>query len=87
MKLYDDYPHRLPEDTRIHGERVGARRVVQDPARQVVEYTVGFRGPVPAFGPMPLRILWMDMERLAESAKVVRLPDERPSDRFGREGK
>ena len=25
MKLYDDYPHRLPEDTRIHGARVGAR--------------------------------------------------------------
>ncbi len=68
MKLYDDYPHRLPEDTRIHGERVGARRVVQDPARQEVEYTGGFRGPVPVTGPMPLRILWMDMEKLSAFA-------------------
>ena len=83
MKLYDDYPHRLPEDTRIHGARVGARRVVQAPDRQVV---TGF-GPPRGTGPMPLRILWMDMERLAESAKVARLPDELPSDRFGREGK
>ena len=49
MKLYDDYPRRLPEGTRIHGARAGARRVVQDPARQVVTYTEGLSGPAPAF--------------------------------------
>ena len=40
------------------------------PHRQVVTYTVGMSGPAPVFGPMPLRILWMNAYPLDEHGEA-----------------